>query len=571
MWSYDAHDGSPQGSNSEQQARSIRHSPTLIMQHRVSTFSALTPAESSSFKRGHHLVDQYELEYLTSLTHRTFQDCVQTALALLTNDPTIAKHITRPHATFHHERIRLRTTVDAFSSSFLRRVNVDESYASQMGFSNSHLLIDLTQHDAALTTTSPPSPSRHHAGFRWAGLPSSLAVISDRDFCGLERADSFVDASGRLGWAYTLVSMEHACCPSLPNYVRGWTRLTHLCVPSVAQGCIDVLSFVHADFRGNTPQFVARQVLKQLVKDAHGTMQVVLSALPRRRKSSASQRQPSPIDLSDTCLDTSRTWTLAASPSSSDHQDGDADGVPSPPQRNDAAKPASQPTSVFRAMANALVDPESPLMVLPPSPKMLLPTTCSTCLVAAPFAKCHVCDAVSCHICSAAWCVVHKYQANVILCDSPSKLLAAGLTTGFEDIKSACGDQVDSRKRTAPTTCFGTSSRPRDAGDGSQSPGPGAYQVPTAIGKPVLSTMKTAAACSISGREKFGSTADLKSAANCPGPGDYSPHIVNPNEKTAPQYSLGKKWSKSVDGTNRSPGPGAYETPESLLNTKTVR
>ncbi|ETV82258.1 hypothetical protein H257_04958 [Aphanomyces astaci] len=153
---------------------------------------------------------------------------------------------------------------------------------------------------------------------------------------------------------------------------------------------------------------------------------------------------------------------------------------------------------------------------------------------------------------------------------SPSKLLAAGLTTGFEDIKSACGDQVDSRKRTAPTTCFGTSSRPRDAGDGSQSPGPGAYQVPTAIGKPVLSTMKTAAACSISGREKFGSTADLKSAANCPGPGDYSPHIVNPNEKTAPQYSLGKKWSKSVDGTNRSPGPGAYETPESLLNTKTV-
>ncbi|RHY18338.1 hypothetical protein DYB36_010132 [Aphanomyces astaci] len=154
---------------------------------------------------------------------------------------------------------------------------------------------------------------------------------------------------------------------------------------------------------------------------------------------------------------------------------------------------------------------------------------------------------------------------------SPSKLLAAGLTTGFEDIKSACGDQVDSRKRTAPTTCFGTSSRPRDAGDGSQSPGPGAYQVPTAIGKPVLSTMKTAAACSISGREKFGSTADLKSAANCPGPGDYSPHIVNPNEKTAPQYSLGKKWSKSVDGTNRSPGPGAYETPECLLNTKTVR
>ncbi|RHY65098.1 hypothetical protein DYB38_010271 [Aphanomyces astaci] len=131
---------------------------------------------------------------------------------------------------------------------------------------------------------------------------------------------------------------------------------------------------------------------------------------------------------------------------------------------------------------------------------------------------------------------------------SPSKLLAAGLTTGFEDIKSACGDQVDSRKRTAPTTCFGTSSRPRDAGDGSQSP---AWCVHGVRSKKALELV-----------------ADWWEE-RCVG--DYSPHIVNPNEKTAPQYSLGKKWSKSVDGTNRSPGPGAYETPECLLNTKTVR
>ncbi|KAF0715263.1 Aste57867_3477 [Aphanomyces stellatus] len=152
---------------------------------------------------------------------------------------------------------------------------------------------------------------------------------------------------------------------------------------------------------------------------------------------------------------------------------------------------------------------------------------------------------------------------------SPGKV-GFNLHTGFEDIKSSCGEQVDSRKRTAPTPIFGTSSRPKDPGDGSKSPGPGAYQVPSAISRPVLSTMVTAPACSIAGREKFGSTSDLKSAANCPGPGDYTPHIVNPNEPIAPQFSLGKKWSKSLDGQSKVPGPGAYDTPENLLNTKTV-
>ncbi|CAK4085276.1 unnamed protein product [Aphanomyces euteiches] len=153
---------------------------------------------------------------------------------------------------------------------------------------------------------------------------------------------------------------------------------------------------------------------------------------------------------------------------------------------------------------------------------------------------------------------------------SPSRA-AFALNTAYDDIKSSCGEQVDSRKRTAPTTCFGTSSRPKDPGDGNKSPGPGAYQVPTTIGKPVVSTIRSAPACSISGREKFGSTSDLKLAASCPGPGDYTPHIVNPNERNAPQFSLGKKWTKGiVDSSAKSPGPGAYDTPESLLNTRTV-
>ncbi|GLE09604.1 hypothetical protein PINS_up021332 [Pythium insidiosum] len=56
--------------------------------------------------------------------------------------------------------------------------------------------------------------------------------------------------------------------------------------------------------------------------------------------------------------------------------------------------------------------------------------------------------------------------------------------------------------------------------------------------------MVAAPACSISGREKFGSTSDMKAAANAPGPGDYSSAIVNPRERSAPKYSLGKKWTE---------------------------
>lgn len=153
---------------------------------------------------------------------------------------------------------------------------------------------------------------------------------------------------------------------------------------------------------------------------------------------------------------------------------------------------------------------------------------------------------------------------------SPGKAKAQGspvpLGTSFADVKSACGDQVDSRKVTAPYTVFGTSSRPRTTA-GDKSPGPGAYQIPSSIGKPVLSTMHMAPACSISGREKFGSTADLKESGKFPGPGDYSAKVVNPRERNAPSYSLGKKWTGGGNGVKKTPGPGAYESQTTIGRT----
>eukprot|EP00644_Phytophthora_capsici_P019119 jgi/Phyca11/512209/fgenesh2_kg.PHYCAscaffold_742_\ len=78
--------------------------------------------------------------------------------------------------------------------------------------------------------------------------------------------------------------------------------------------------------------------------------------------------------------------------------------------------------------------------------------------------------------------------------------------------------------------------------------------------------MAQAPSCSIAGREKFGSTADLTTSARQPGPGDYTSDIVNPRERAAPSYSLGKKWS-STGGDERIPGPGAYEASTTIGRT----
>lgn len=78
--------------------------------------------------------------------------------------------------------------------------------------------------------------------------------------------------------------------------------------------------------------------------------------------------------------------------------------------------------------------------------------------------------------------------------------------------------------------------------------------------------MMQAPACSISGREKFGSTSDAKVSGSTPGPGDYTSEIVNPRERAAPSYSLGKKWGAPT-AAKKSPGPGSYESSTTLGRT----
>ncbi|KAK1946608.1 Outer dense fiber protein 3 [Phytophthora citrophthora] len=148
---------------------------------------------------------------------------------------------------------------------------------------------------------------------------------------------------------------------------------------------------------------------------------------------------------------------------------------------------------------------------------------------------------------------------------SPPRPLGSPTNQTFTDVKSSCGGQVDSRKATAPGAVFGSGTRPHTT-SGSKAPGPGAYQIPSTIGKPVLSTMAQAPSCSIAGREKFGSTADLSASGRQPGPGDYTSDIVNPRERAAPSYSLGKKWS-NMGGDERIPGPGAYESSTTIGRT----
>ncbi|KAH9109436.1 hypothetical protein AeMF1_015488 [Aphanomyces euteiches] len=342
------------------------------MQHRGNMFGETKKAKPLFL---HHQLDVDQVEHLLTLSQRTFQDCLKTVQLIEKDEASVVKHSTRPNATLHHERTQIKASLERTASAFLRRMVVDDGYAALMGFSESKLLCNLSPLD---------DPSQLHVGLRWAGLPSVLSLISDRDFCGIERGDFLRDLSGRHGWAYSFVSMELPSCPSQPDYVRGWLRLAHICLETSEPGVIDVISFVHADFKGTTPQFVARQVTRSMLKDTHKVL--LQSTSPPRRSST-----------SNLSIDSNRTWL-----------------------KTQTASVASCPgEESFHRVASALVDPQNyqkrwhPTSTLPPRDS----AECAPCHkhTNQPMI-CQVCDKISCAHCSIKWCIVYKYDLRMYLC-----------------------------------------------------------------------------------------------------------------------------------------------------------
>lgn len=123
---------------------------------------------------------------------------------------------------------------------------------------------------------------------------------------------------------------------------------------------------------------------------------------------------------------------------------------------------------------------------------------------------------------------------------------------------SSFGRQQTAEFNSSPSWGFGTSSnRPRSSKTAS-APGPGAYKTISTIGSVPMSKFISAPACSLRGREKFGSMIDTNEAASSPGPGQYVVPRMDKNLK----YSFGSRIRNS--SKQRSPGPARYPGASSL-------
>jgi len=121
---------------------------------------------------------------------------------------------------------------------------------------------------------------------------------------------------------------------------------------------------------------------------------------------------------------------------------------------------------------------------------------------------------------------------------------------------------------TGPSMSFGTSVRANINGNSIESPGPGAYRSITTLRPDVIdSRIRGAPQFSLKGREKFGAP-DLKAidptTIREPGPGHYSPKIVNPLERDAPHHSFPRDQRRPIGNNRKIPGPGAYDGESSL-------
>jgi len=106
-------------------------------------------------------------------------------------------------------------------------------------------------------------------------------------------------------------------------------------------------------------------------------------------------------------------------------------------------------------------------------------------------------------------------QADFGLGDRPALMTQSAAEVGpgeYTDPVGSCMRQVDSRKKTVPTTKFGKAARDgpvigaRNINDHTASPGPGSYRLPSGLcGGGASHPYKAAPAASLSGRTKFGS------------------------------------------------------------------
>ncbi|CAM9513949.1 unnamed protein product [Heterosigma akashiwo] len=123
-------------------------------------------------------------------------------------------------------------------------------------------------------------------------------------------------------------------------------------------------------------------------------------------------------------------------------------------------------------------------------------------------------------------------------------------------------DSYKSTIETGPTMSFGTSIRENINGNVAEAPGPGAYKQQTTMQPNVInSTIRGAPQFSLKGREKFGAP-DMKAidptTIREPGPGHYTPKVVNPQEDRAPKHSFPRDTRKPMSLSRKVPGPGAY-------------
>jgi len=127
-------------------------------------------------------------------------------------------------------------------------------------------------------------------------------------------------------------------------------------------------------------------------------------------------------------------------------------------------------------------------------------------------------------------------------------------------IYDSIGNQIDSTRRTHPVIGFQLDSKhPLDDSQKEDVPGPGSYTRHAYVGDyQPDSTVGSAPAPTLGGREVFGSTVNYSEAKNTPGPQDYKQQ--NPNkskERTAPSYSLcARNYIKPE--ADKVPGPSQY-------------